>query len=227
MKISDRYKYLGLIFIPDLNFDTHVTEYLLPKVRRISGYVRHLLGKIKTGRCTFLRVLWLSKIQPVLEYGCAVWSSFIKKDTMNSINFFQKEFFRKAMGLPSKTCCSALLCDFSIMQMSLRYERARWKLRTMLTNKLMPVVVQRQLAAYQSVKTTRVVKFRSASKIEAVKMRSSYVQANPHTLEVPRKQLKRYLSNYEVKSDLGGKKAVFPPRSVFHFFSFLDVLEHF
>merc|ERR1712035_277502 len=58
----------------------------------------------------------------------------------------------------------------------------------MLDNKLMPVVIQRQLAAYQSIKTTRVVKFRSSSKIEAVKMRSSYVQANPHTLEVPRKE---------------------------------------
>ena len=191
LKISDRYKYLGLIFTSDLNFDTHVTEYLLPKVRRISGYVRHLLGKIKTGRCTFLRILWLSKIQPVLEYGSAVWSSFIKKDTMKLINFFQKEFFRKAMGLPSKTCCSGLLCDFSIMQMSLRYERARWKLRTMFDNKLMPVVVQRQLAAYQSVRTTRVVKFRSPSKIEAVKMRSSYIQANPHTIEVPRKECRQ------------------------------------
>ena len=44
LTIAQRYKYLGLIFTPNLRFDTHVTEYLLPKVRKIAGYVRHLLG---------------------------------------------------------------------------------------------------------------------------------------------------------------------------------------
>ena len=62
------------------------------KVRKVAGYVRHLLGKVKTGRCTFLRILWLSKIQPILEYGSAVWTSFIHHDTLKHINFFQKEF---------------------------------------------------------------------------------------------------------------------------------------
>ena len=90
LTIEQRYKYLGLIFTPNLRFDTHVTEYLLPKVRKIAGYVRHLLGKVRTGRCTFLRILWLSKIQPILEYGSAVWTSFIRHNTLEQINFFQK-----------------------------------------------------------------------------------------------------------------------------------------
>ena len=62
-----QYKYLGVLFTCNLKFDTHVNELVLPKVRRVAGYVRHLLAKFQTGRCTFLRILWLSKIQSIIN----------------------------------------------------------------------------------------------------------------------------------------------------------------
>ena len=62
------YKYLGILFTPDLKFDSHVLELVLPKARRVEGHVPHLLSKVQTGRCTFLRVLWLSKIHCCMLY---------------------------------------------------------------------------------------------------------------------------------------------------------------
>ena len=91
-----------------------------------------MLTKFQTGRCTFLRILWLSKLQPILEYGSAVWSSFVNKETLLAIDTFQKEYFRKAMGLPPNTSGVALLTDLSIMKMSFRFERARSTLRVKL-----------------------------------------------------------------------------------------------
>ena len=188
LETTERYKYLGLLFTPNLKFDAHVTEYLLPKVRRISGHVRHLLSKLKTGRCTFLRILWLSKIQPILEYGSAVWSSFISRDSLQNIDFFQKEFFRKSMGLPPKTSGSGLLCDFSIMSMSLRYERERVKLRARLDCSPVAAIVHQQLATYQSVNVNRVLRFKSSTKLQSVHMRRKYIRDNPHSILVPRRE---------------------------------------
>ena len=82
-----------MLFTTSLNFDTHAQELVFPKARKTAGYVSHLLSKTKTGRCTFLRVLWMSKISPILEYCSGVWSSFVTQDTLKTIDSFQKEYF--------------------------------------------------------------------------------------------------------------------------------------
>ena len=109
LEMRKEYKYLGLLFTSDLKFDRHVHELVLPKVRRIAGYLSHLLNKFQTERCTFLRILWLSKLHPIIEYGSAVWTSFVTQNTIDTIDKFQQHYFRKAMGLPSNTSGVGLL----------------------------------------------------------------------------------------------------------------------
>ena len=100
------------------------------------------------------------------------------------------------MGLPVRTSCSGILCDFSTTTMGLRYERERLKLRTMLECNFMPVVIQRQLAAYHSAKVSRVIKFTSSTRTEAIQMRSSYISANPHSpLVPPRESYQNYVQS--------------------------------
>ena len=41
LDVVTEYKYLGLLFTPDLKFDRHITELTLPKVRRIVSLLRH------------------------------------------------------------------------------------------------------------------------------------------------------------------------------------------
>ena len=183
-----QYKYLGVLFTCNLKFDTHVNELVLPKVRRVAGYVRHLLAKFQTGRCTFLRILWLSKIQSIIEYGSAVWSSYVNKHTLQALDTFQVEYFRKAMGLPKKTSGLGLLCDISVMRTSLRLERERVKLRAKLDLKLVPAVVLRQLAVYESVRVKKVIRFRGNNRPESVRLRDIYIQDNTHNVFIPRKE---------------------------------------
>ena len=47
------YKYLGILFTQSLKFDRHVLELILPRVKKISGQIRHLLSKIQKGDVLF------------------------------------------------------------------------------------------------------------------------------------------------------------------------------
>ena len=182
------YKYLGLLFTNKLSFDRHVLELALPKARRVAGHVSHILSKCKTGRCTFLRILWQSKISPILEYASGVWSSFVTQGTLDKVDRFQKEFFRKAMGLPSKTSGAALLCDFAVVRQSLRFEANRMKLRAKLDFGLVPAVVQRQRAAYCSTKFVTVKYFTAATRRECMESRDRWCTRNPHAVAPPRSE---------------------------------------
>eukprot|EP00493_Phyllostaurus_siculus_P016915 UN17174 len=71
----------------------------------------------------------MSKISPILEYGSSVWSLFVTQDTLKTVDSFQKEYFRKALGLPAGTLGSAILCDIAVIRQSLRFEANRFKLR--------------------------------------------------------------------------------------------------
>ena len=48
-----------------------------------------------------------------------------------------------------------MLCDFSIMRMSLRFERERVKLRAKIDLRIAPEIVQRQLSVYELVKVKK------------------------------------------------------------------------
>merc|ERR1712035_10999 len=104
------------------------------------------------------------------------------------------DYFRKAMGLPSNTSGVGLLTDFSIMKMSLRFERERAKLQAKLDFSLVPDVVQRQVSYYKSLKVKKVTRFTSSSKVESVKMRNTYVQNIPPKTQHSRAN--QFLSSY-------------------------------
>jgi len=111
---TSQYKYLGLWWTPSLNFNYHVSTCTLPKVRRLSGYIRYLTKRTGNTRKSFLRLLWNSKISPVLEYGAPLWSSLISQNNISKIDSLQFQYFRKGLELPQATGRDALLTDLGI-----------------------------------------------------------------------------------------------------------------
>ena len=184
----NKYKYLGILFTRDLSFDQHVLKVSLPKARKVAGHVSHLLKNCKTGRATFLRVLWRGKISPILEYGAGVWSSFVSQNTLDTIDKFQKEYFRKAMGLPRGTCSSALLCDIAVVRQSLRFQTARMKLRAQLELKLVPDIVMRQHAAYCSTRVVKTKYFIAATRRECLELRDFWLTRHKRDVVVPKSE---------------------------------------
>ena len=181
------YKYLGILFTPSLKFDRHILELILPRAKQVSGQIRHLLSKL-SGRVTFLRVLWQSRIRPILEYGSSVWSCFVDKSTLVAIDNFQMQYFRRAIGMPKKTSLDALLCDISVLKQSFRFERERAKLKVKLDLDLCPPVVQRQVKSYETSDKKFVKYFYGPSKEQAAKLRSEFVDDFPSRVVVPKRE---------------------------------------
>ena len=127
----------------------------------------------------------MNKISPILEYGSAVWSSFVSQDTLNKIDRFQKEYFRKAMGLPSRSPCADILCDFSVVRQSLRFESNRMKLRAKLEFNLVPRVLKQQYLLYSSTKSIKLKYFIAATRRECIENRDKWLTRNPSDFVIP------------------------------------------
>ena len=141
-----------MLFSKNLTFDDHVFEYLIRRVEQELAKVKGLLKGIQIGRCTFLRVLWFSKIIPILEYGSSIWSSSIsgKVDPLKKIDSLQGEFFRSSMGLPSGTSHDAIIVDLAVPKQSLRFSFCRKKLKARMDFEITPPIVNKQRDHYKS-----------------------------------------------------------------------------
>ena len=161
---------------------------ILPRAKQIVGQINHLLSKLQTGRCTFLRILWNSKISPTLEYGSAVWSSYVDNSTIAAVNNFQREYFRKAMGLPKKTSFEAMLCDAAVLKQSHKFEIERTKLRIKLDLDICPRIVKKQVTAYKKSPQNKVKYFRGQSKAGVVHLRDRFIHNYPSCVIVPKRE---------------------------------------
>jgi len=188
LKTVDEYKCLGVLFTNSLKFDRHVLEVLLPRVKQAAGHISHLLSKLQTGRCTFLRILWESKLRPILEYGSSMWSNFVHKSTLAAVDNFQAEFFRKAMGIPKKTSKDAILCDIAVLRQSYRFERERVRFRAKIDLDLCPYVVRTQVGLYETTSKPFKKYFRGQTIQEVVRMRQDFVEEHSEVVVPPKRE---------------------------------------
>ena len=118
---------------------------------------------------------------------------FVTQDTLNTIDSFQKDYFRKALGLPTGTSGSSILYDIAVVRQSLRFEANRIKLRAKLEYGLSPDVVRKQHAAYCTTRIAKTKYFTAATRRECLENRDKWMIRNQSTVKIPGKSS---FSNY-------------------------------
>ena len=87
-------KDLGVHIDPNLDFRDHIHK-TIKKARSVSGMIIRNISYCKTSiMCPLFKAL----IRPILEYGNAVWSPFLKQD-IDNIEKVQRHFTKRIDGL--------------------------------------------------------------------------------------------------------------------------------
>ena len=193
LKKSTSYKYLGIYWTPNLDFTSHVRDFVLPRVRRTSGFVRLLCTDTGSCRRSFLRILWNSKIRPILEYASEIWSGQIPKQLSDEIDKIQFHFFRKGLRLPTRTPRAALLTDLAVTSVSLLHRSRRAKFLSQIQDGTRPPIVCRAYEKYATFiqihnRTSYTSKeFISSDKARAVQLRADWMRKNMDRFKCVRK----------------------------------------
>jgi hypothetical protein len=135
--IASKYCYLGLWFQNDLSWDVHF-EHVLQKVQKVTKCFmplwknRHINVEIK-------RIVLLSCVRPVIEYGSEVWLPTASQQ--QKIDAWQMHIIKLSMhSLSYNPCNEALLAEWGVKPMHLwLHERVLMfyaKLRLMPDNRL-------------------------------------------------------------------------------------------
>ncbi|CAM1296043.1 Uncharacterised protein at_DN0039 [Pycnogonum litorale] len=91
LELIDEFKFLGIIIDKNLNFKKHV-EYILNKVRTKFYFLcRAKKSGLNIGDQL---TLYTSLITPILDYGCAIWSSMCNAEYILKIEKFEKRCLR-------------------------------------------------------------------------------------------------------------------------------------
>lgn len=182
--VVDRYLYLGVLFHQSLRFDLHVRHRILPRLRRESAYVRALLARADSNsRCTFSRILWKSKLQPIVEYGAAIWSLSTGCEVIDAIDNVQTTLLRKAMGVPSYASADGVLMELGITRCSIRLRARRVRLELRVRHSCCPNVL---VSAWKRLRESRPrdTAFRSfvgTSPESASRMRRQWINTHPQS----------------------------------------------
>ena len=134
------YKYLGMWLKYNLSFDVHIQK----KIQTCNMEMNQLLTsvkKVQSGKRNFSRIFWRSKLRPILEYGCEIWSQ--DHDMIEPVEKFQTKYVRYTHKYGSKSCVPAMLLDMSFVKMGLRICSIREKYQIKCKLSLVPTRIQR------------------------------------------------------------------------------------
>lgn len=93
LESTEAEKDLGVVVDPLLSFDKHVND-TTKKANKIAGL---LVRTITNKRSDIMIPLYKSLVRPILEYGNAVWSPFLKKH-VDLIEGVQRRFTKRVVG---------------------------------------------------------------------------------------------------------------------------------
>ena len=145
------YKYLGLTFHYTLSFNIHITEYVLPRLRKEIGFLKKIVSKSPlSAKSNFIRIFWVTKLRPVIEYAASTWMGNISQKNLDDIDNLQINFFRSSLGLPPFTRGEDILMDCAVHLQSLRLLGIRMKFFFRVVSGRSPLIVQDTLKALQN-----------------------------------------------------------------------------
>ena len=84
------YKYLGVLFSKNLSDVAHVEKLLVPKVKKLRGYITSILARhFNVNRISFGNTLYYKVAVPSILHGCCVWigSKVTSKKYMRSMQY--------------------------------------------------------------------------------------------------------------------------------------------
>ena len=138
VKVVNQYQYLGIIFDGNMTFNAQV-DYILKKCKIESALLMKLCKNSNFGKRLFSNVFWKTKLRPIIEYGCEIWTSSISNDKFKEIQQYQVEYIRKTHKYGPKSCISAMMMDLSVVEIGLRIYSIKEKfLLKCLINKVSP-----------------------------------------------------------------------------------------
>lgn len=83
---------LGILFVPSLNFSSHI-DYMTSKAFRALGFIRRHSTNFSSANC--LLALYNALVRSIIEYGSIVWSPYTTADICR-IDRVQNSFMRLA-----------------------------------------------------------------------------------------------------------------------------------
>ena len=108
LKMVETYRYLGITFDKQLNFNTHIDNKIGEAKRTISQIWSHF-SKLNGIKPKFCLLLWKTCIRPKLTYGCFLWSKVTRwKVYVNKLNYIQR-YALSTMGWFRKNMAGAVL----------------------------------------------------------------------------------------------------------------------
>ena len=111
---------LGVIIDPELKWRPHIHE-TERRVRTSLQHLHRISGPSWGASLTEMRHYYISKIQPIISYGCAVWfvneanaSKKIMRENIKKLEKLQGECLVQIAGVPRKTCRACLFKELHI-----------------------------------------------------------------------------------------------------------------
>ena len=180
VKSFSEVKYLGVYFDSMLNFKFHVTQHLLPRLRKNMCFMRHITKKLSHARASFIRNFWQTKLQSQLDYGAHVWFPSAPKILVRQINSLQFEFLRSGFGAPKFVNRDLFLTDISVVRADIRLKTVHLKYSAYLRLNFVPSVVSvaHDRLIESSPACTKFMVFPAPTVKEAITARNNWVLIN-------------------------------------------------
>ena len=152
-----------------------------------------------TARTVFIRIFWLTKLRPVLEYSASTWMGNVSKSVMEEIDKLQMKFLRRSLGLPSFTKGTNLLMELGIQRQSLRLQGVKIKYFFRVFSGTSPVLVQKTLKDLQQSKSCLYgnKNFVGETKRDAILKRSNWARKNTYKLILGKQTAENFFTKLE------------------------------
>ncbi|BES96992.1 Retrotransposon protein [Nesidiocoris tenuis] len=125
-------RYLGVHLQQRLTFDSHVSE-LVKRTRARINLLKPLMGPKSTLSLDYKRILYLTMIRPIWQYGCSVWGLACKSQ-IQRVQSQQNRALRMITGAPWFVRNSVLHRDLNIPEVQTTIENTMYRLRNQITD---------------------------------------------------------------------------------------------
>ena len=154
LKETKVYKYLGVLINRRLKDNSHVSDHIVSKAKKLEAYIRYTLANHSDiNRVNFGSTLWHKATLPGLSHAAGIWFNDTKTST-NSLLSSQYKCAKAVLKLHSMPSRTATLCDLDWLPITdeLDIKRASYykHLREMDDSRLTKIVFNELFSLYDS-----------------------------------------------------------------------------
>ena len=92
---------------------------------------RHQLFKIvkntNYGRSFFVKLFWVMKLMPIIDYACEIWTVGLDKDIFKKIKELQVKYLRGMYKLGKTSCIKSIFMESSVVNVNIRLHACKEK----------------------------------------------------------------------------------------------------